>query len=1005
MRILNSKNLLLLFIFLIFISILGLSYYTYHAYIEYQSSAESKHTYTLNKALDSLLNILQHEQDNTSLYLATEGNIEFETLSLSRKESDQALKALDEIGSFQHKEELKEIQMHLKHVRNKVDTVSSEYQNILYDTYHQKISLPLLEMMQTYIREEKINKIQKTLTTFQEFTVLRTYNVSENTMINFILEQKKMMTNQDLEIWNTLLISNILPSYQDLNKKTQYALQTLMKDTEFYQLGEISRVNVLYDSMNGKYTVTRKEWLKEVEKRVVFYETAQELLDADIQIYLQHHQADTKEVLTSYALFTLFALLLLLIVWFIYYHINKDTKLLENTLKEIEEVLSKEQQKELKVLIENKEINHIYRFLTRTIKDANQAKDLFLANMSHEIRTPLNGIVGFTQLLKSTSTTEEQEEFITVIENSSDNLLTIVNDILDLSKISAEKIELEAISFDPIEKFESAVESYAARAAEKKVIFGLFIDPELPSHLVGDPTKISQIIINLISNAIKFTSQDGSVNVEIVKVGENDAYTTVRFSVNDTGIGITEEQQENIFDAFSQADASTSRKFGGTGLGLAISGKLVNLMGGELKITSTSEEGSTFYFTLHLRNSKDASQQKIPDMSQHHIGLLLPSKETSFYIDNNLSNYLEYTDIKYQIYYQDTLPSSLPELLFIDQEHYQDKEQLKACLTLNCKIIIILSGDKKRAIEGLEEHIDRILYKPINFTKTLKSLEVLKEKKVTKVVLEAPKSTFNNIQVLVAEDNRINQKLISHVLHGFGLEVTLANNGQEAVELRQMNTYDIIFMDIQMPVLDGIGASKEILKYEEKHRKRHVPIVALTANALAGDREKYMEAGMDDYLSKPLDINKLSAILDIYLSHGRYPQEEELELELEEEEVEVEVEVEVVEKHKILLYHSIKLIATIYYKMLTQLGYETEVINDENSLLTKLEEEEYTFVIYDIEPFKDNKCMIADIIKDSGAEPFVILGNHDKKGDVCVEAFPLGITSVEIEKKLHASLL
>lgn len=994
MKLLNIKNFLLLLILISFIVIIGLFYYTYQAYSVYTLKTHSKENYISNQKLDKLLSLLHDERFNSSLYLGTEGKNGFKKLQSSRIIFDEALQEIQKysLNSFKYKSNFEAIEMHIKHVRNKVDALSSEYQDILYTHYHKKIALLILNIMHQKISTELAPEINATLKIFNAFSTLKEYNSAENTHITFMINRQAPMNNHDLDIWNTLLISNNLPSYQTLNKKLQDDLYTLMSNEVFYQLSENERVNLLYDSMTGKYTLTLKEWFKPIEKKVTFYETAQDLLDLEIQKYITHNEKDSKDTMLLYIFFTLLTITLLLILWFLYYYLSKDTQLLKNTLKEIEEVLSKEQQEELKVLIENKEINHIYRFLTQTIREANQAKDLFLANMSHEIRTPLNGIVGFTQLLKSTGTTEEQEEFITVIENSSDNLLTIVNDILDLSKIAANKIELEDTLFSPIEKFESAVESYAARSAEKDVFFGLFIDPELPSQLLGDPTKISQIIVNLISNAIKFTSKEGTVNVEIAKLGETEAFTTVKFSVTDTGIGITEEQQDKIFDAFSQADASTSRKFGGTGLGLAISAKLVSLMGGELKIDSIEGQGSTFYFTLHLKNTKEASQQIIPNMSAYRVGILLPSQDTSYYMNTNLSNYIEYTEANYEIYYYDTLPPSLPDLLFVDNKYYPHKNELEACLKLDTKIVLILSGNKKRVVEGLEEQIDRILYKPVNLTKTLKSLDVLREKKISKVILEVPKTNFTNIQVLVAEDNPINQKLITHVLHGFGLEVTLANNGQEALDLRQVHYYDIIFMDIQMPVLDGMEASKRIISYEEKNRKRHIPIIALTANALSGDREKYMDVGMDDYLSKPLNIEKLSLILEKYLSHAIIEKNKELE----EEEIEI---------HTILLYHSTGLISTIYQKMLKQLGYQVEIIKDENLLLTKLEEQAYTFVIYDINPFKDNRCMIGDIVKDSGAIPFVILSNEGEDEEDCFNVFPLGITSTEIEEKLKNSLL
>jgi signal transduction histidine kinase/CheY-like chemotaxis protein len=986
MKFFKIKYFLLLLMLLSLIAIVLFTYYSYNSYHYYSIQTQSKENYTKNKHLNILLTLLDNERMTASIYLGTEGKSGFKELQSSRLLFDTSLQSLPKNDT------LEAIKMHLQHIRNKIDTLSPEYQDILYTYYHQKVALVLINMMEEILKNERGALLKNTQRVFNHFSKLKEYTTAENTSITFIINRNIPMSDNDLQMWNTVLSGNILPSYEKLNKKIQHDLYTLLSNEMFYNLGEEERMSLLYDSMTGKYTLSIKEWVKTVEKRILFYDAAQELLDIEIQAYILKNEEDAKNIILRHLLFIFLSFLTFGLLCFLYYHISKDTKLLQNTLKEIEEVLSQEQQKELKMLIENKEIDHTYRFLTKTIREANQAKDLFLANMSHEIRTPLNGIVGFTQLLKSTATTEEQEEFITVIENSSENLLSIVNDILDLSKISADKIELEEISFSPIEKFESAVESYAARASEKNVEFSLFIDPKLPSHLLGDPTKISQVIINLISNAIKFTSSEGFVKVEIALLSERDFYTTVQFSVTDTGIGITEEQQEKIFDAFSQADASTSRKFGGTGLGLAISSKLVKLMGGELKIESIEEEGATFYFSLHLKNSKEAIQRDVPNMSEYRVGTLLPDKHSHCYIDSNLLKYIEYTEANYQIYYYDNLPSTLPHLLFIDQKHYPDKEAIKACLQLKTKIVILIEGDKKRAILGLENQIDRLLYKPINFTKTLKSLEVLKEKKETKVILETQKMNFNNIQVLVAEDNPINQKLITHVLKGFSLEVTLANNGQEAVNFRQMKHYDIIFMDIQMPVLDGIEASKEIIRYEEKNRKRHIPIVALTANALAGDREKYLNAGMDDYLSKPLNIDKLGLILEKYLPHTNEPIAENPQSSPKKQDT-------------ILLYHSNKLIATIYKKILINLKYSVTTLQDENIFLNKIEEEAYTFVIYDIEPFLDNKCMIGDIILDSGAKPFVILSNELEEKEDCFEVFPMGVTSDEIAKKLKASLL
>jgi len=484
--------------------------------------------------------------------------------------------------------------------------------------------------------------------------------------------------------------------------------------------------------------------------------------------------------------------------------------------------------------------------------------------MSHEIRTPLNGILGFTQLLKETNMTEEQNEFLTVVEKSSEHLLNIVNDILDLSKIKAQKIELENIDFDPIESFEATIESYAAKATEKNIDFNSFFDPTLPTLLKGDPTKISQVIVNLISNAIKFTSNNGEINVSLEKLTENNKEVKVKFSVSDSGIGVTKEQQKKIFEAFSQADVSTSRKYGGTGLGLSISGKLIDLMGSELKIKSVKDEGSTFYFTLTLQKPEKATSRVVDDMSLCTVGILDPHIEEKYYINKNLEAYINYTGAKIKHYTDESLlsihnKSELPDILFIDHKFRYRGGELENFLNIECKIVIMTTGDQKRNLMRYKSSIDKILYKPVNFTKTLKALSDKEDSLENKSQIN-----FQNIHVLVAEDNLINQKLIINVLNGIGVEVSIAKNGQEAVEHRIHNNYDMIFMDIQMPVMGGMEATVKILSHERHNGEKHIPIIALTANALSGDKEKYLGAGMDGYLSKPIELDALRDIFREY---------------------------------------------------------------------------------------------------------------------------------------------
>jgi signal transduction histidine kinase/CheY-like chemotaxis protein len=863
------------------------------------------------------------------------------------------------------------------------------------------------------------------LSTYTKFTALKENSELENTGIFFVLSGAKKMSDEDLVFWDALLVNDTLPELNTLSNKAIISkLNALLTQEEFNKIGSAERVQILYGAQTGEYPITSNEWFTQVEKKMNYIALAQSILKSTMDHHTENKVSQSKEIMTEYGMGTLFTLFLLLVLFVIYYNINKDKQLFEDTLKDIEAVLNLEQQKELKALIDNRDINQIYKFLTKTIKEANQAKDLFLANMSHEIRTPLNGIVGFTQLLKSTAVSDEQEEFISVIEHSSDNLLTIVNDILDLSKIKADKIELESIPFDPIEKFEASIESYAARAAEKNIELGVYVDPELPVSIIGDPTKISQIIVNLISNSIKFTPANGTVDVRIEKVSESKKDTSIKFSIEDSGIGITDEQKSKIFDAFSQADVSTSRKFGGTGLGLAISGKLVSFMGGELEIESIENEGCTFFFTLNFDKPEDAKERAVVNMSGFNIGFVVPNEDVEREMNKNLETYVNYSGAKFKVYYGDELfnieKSLLPDVVFIDHRYHQRTDELEKYLDLDTKIVLITTGDKKKSIKDIEDSIDRVFYKPVNLTKTLKSLQIVYEEKGKKKAVKTEESKqgvkFANVHVLVTEDNAINQKLITNVLTGLGIEVSIANNGEEALNLRKNEEYDLIFMDIQMPVMGGIEATKEILKYEEQDRKHHVPIVALTANALQGDREKYINAGMDNYLSKPIELNDLTNLLKEYFSHKVVGTEvESIEKESEEvstteiEEVipEVEHKEEVVAsvqkvKFDILLYKETALATNIYVAMLNNLGYDVDIATSIDSFMNKLESKYYHYVLFDVGSLIQIQCLLSDLIRDRDAIPFMFISDKEKDS-ACCDTLSIDAMSDEIKNKLSTA--
>ncbi len=846
------------------------SYYTYLSYQHYTTVKKSTKLSSFLDVFEPVLDKMASESIYSAAYLAVQSKSNLRKLKEARSRGDLVLRAL-ETFTYDHPKyekytrQVNRVGKELKSIRKKVDQLSGARSNMLVQAYHQKISGLLLEILEDVSATQDSRIIQKYLSSYQKYIGLKENTVAEHTMVYPVLLASRAMSGEEIALWKHIIAKDVLPPSDSLKESSVSSeIGELLSNKAYHAIISGEREMILAEARRGNYSVSLPGWQNKIDEKRDYLMKIGSLLHARITNVEQETITQSKWLIIKYGAGLLIGILLLLRLFMRRLKINKERQISDETLKDIELIFDKSQQQEIQRLINSGKVDHIYKFLIQAIKDANQTKDLFLASMSHEIRTPLNGILGFTQLLKDADSKEEREEFISVIEKSSANLLTIVNDILDLSKIKAQKIELETIEFDPVDSFESAVESYAAKAAEEHIDFNIFLDPQLPTLLIGDPTKISQVIVNLVSNAIKFTPEYGEVNVRIEKLSESADTTEVKFAVSDTGIGLTEEQKEKIFEAFSQADVSTSRKYGGTGLGLSISGKFVELMGGKLKIRSVKNEGSTFYFILVLTKPETAKKREVIDMSAYSVGVLDPHMGTEYTVDKNLEKYLEATGAKITHYTDESLlalkgSSTIPDILFIDHKSRYREGELEPFLDFDTKIVVMSTGNQKRNLEQYKSQINRILYKPVTLTKTLKMLSDKEEATET-----GQKITFENLHVLIAEDNMINQKLIKHVLNGFGIEATIANNGKEALEYRMDNEYDMIFMDIQMPVMGGLEATANILSHERQHKKRHIPIVALTANALVGDKEMYMAAGMDSYLSKPIELEELKQLLQKY---------------------------------------------------------------------------------------------------------------------------------------------
>ena len=1051
------------------------SYFFITSYLNFEKANALKTTLINNAALDRALINIGKEQGLTALYLGSDKKEFADPLIKQRETSDETfedlkyeviteqkaylpfiIELMDEQNLVQDDSYARLLANlnTLNETRKKIDTEDVEFKSIFFNTYTDGLTEPVLDKILTLKQYSLDTEISSLIATLIQLYTAKENASLERGLIAYFMAKKGSMAFDEIALWDEFKTkANGFDIDQVTNPILRQELEKVLYSEQAKQtMSDLAMTSsaIQTDIDNGDYAEEVIDWFALQTKKITLLSKA-ELVVSDVlwkksDIYLQ------KQILLLAIAASIWVLAFILS--YLGYTTTRD---ITRNIKELEDVLNKAVD-EMKnsgqylssdsLAIENIELDthegtkEAYKFLealVETAKDdklialqANEAKSLFLANMSHEIRTPLNGIVGFTEILRSTNLTEEQEEFLSIIDKSSENLLSIINNILDLSKIESNKIEIENIVFDAAEEFDSAVETYGVAATEKNIDLNYYMDPAISPKLKGDPTKIKEIIINLLSNAVKFTSYGGEINLEILKVQDENGRNAVKFTVKDNGIGMTKDQQSRIFDAFSQADVSVTRKYGGTGLGLTISSQFVELMGGKLELESAKDQGTSFFFTLPLEEvvSNEINyngaftaltigkyEQDIPTKLDSYIGKYFE------YFGPTVKHFESIADLK-ELDNNNVCKNFWVDIdkarqNIIDAIHHMDKS----------KLIVIANVTSRNKLEDLGLEQKNIIFKPVTLSKLKTVLN--NTANVTPELMEEAKATQEtkfDAKILVTEDNIINQKLIKRILEEHGITVDIANNGLESFEKRRNGTYDLIFMDIQMPVMDGIEATHEILDFEEDEGHAHIPIVALTANALKGDRERFLSEGMDEYITKPIETTELLYILNKFLSGKASHSEKEpkkkeepitivekeepviethsviSEIEMSDEPLTLHIEEPVVDlietdgEKKILIAKKFLLSRRILAKVLDNMGYSYDILDTFDDLKEKLASGAYDIL------FCDTELVTSDISESNENIAIICTNNTPNPQEITVkkgEILSGTVSKEEIEKLIR----
>ncbi len=958
-----KKNLKLITIVPIILVTVFSVYFLFKAYHQYQDSSQMESASYESKLLKSLSINLARERGLSTLYSLSRQAKTKELLQKQRKNSSQAITFVKEY--YQRHPHSKQVEKSILNPLSKIDQKRAKIDNFSLNneslfSYFDIIYGAIISQIERRLNSQNtatINRLALGLTNTMQ--LMRAISNERDYVTNILSDATK---KDPLLLLNIFKDSSIKPAINTLPQETKEDLQDLLNEGDFIAI--IKETQAIKKSLLSSKTarVNPVNWFTKETKKIMSVNKVAN------RLFSQLNETIKREKNHAIWMAILAGLLLLLSLYMLYtyskfYAHLYSTKGIEGILNKIIDYALIEDTIDLGT---TEGIDKTYAVIEETVdkiaiekrkaERANAAKSIFLANMSHEIRTPINGIIGFTELLQKSKLGTEEREYVNIIDKSTENLLEIINNILDLSKIESKKIELDEILFSPVEEFENVVDVYMPKVATKNINLSLLMDSGFDNYLLGDVIKIKEVLLNLISNAVKFTPEGGQISILIKNLSkQEDKSQKIYFEVSDSGIGISEEEMADIFDAFSQADSTITRKYGGTGLGLTISSNYISLMGGKLEVSSKKDVGSNFYFTLELQKEKPLRSSQRGRFATMQA-LIVKGKNTL--LTESEKSYMEYFGATAKVVtIQELKAMQAPDAkVILSQYASLKKEDFDFLKSLDIPSIMIFPTKFHTRLNEFKTKNIFPTYEPFSLTKLAKILtEIAKihHINITPEVNEKqsiPKRRSNKIkrEILIAEDNEINQKLLTKIIENYDLNVTTAINGAQAVEAVKHNHFDLIFMDIAMPIMDGVTATKEILAYEKEQGKEHTPIIAVTANALKGDKERFLNDGLDDYIAKPAKQKEIQAILEKYdITLG---EKESLESE--------EVVVEAVSKDplalsqetkNILIFKKSKVETKIFEKVLSKDYDDIQTVTDVESFYEALRNNIYRVVMVDKE--------------------------------------------------------